>query len=139
LIILAEEMTMNNFGKIVLIGLIAAMPSIGSAQSVTIYLCNDCTYRSARDGETITFLESGKVKINGKPAPYFRCLNNDGIIELRYKGKLINNLNWYTAQAKGYELLDDRGIGYSLVKCTGNMPSMSELNNPDTKRIRRRK
>lgn len=98
-----------------------------NAQSVTFYLCNDCTYASARDGETITFMTNGKVKINGKPATNFSCRNNDGVVELRYKGKLVNNLNWYRAQEKGYDLMDDRDIGYKLVKCTGNMPSVPEL------------
>lgn len=99
------------------------------AQSVTFYLCNDCTYQSATDGETITFRTNGKVKINGKPAPAFSCRNNDGVVELYYKGKLINNLSWYEGQKKGYELLDDRGIGYSLLGCTGDMPSVPELMN----------
>lgn len=99
------------------------------AQSVTIYLCNDCTYESAKDHETITFMTDGRVKINGRPAPLFSCRNIDGIIELRHKGKVVNHLNWYTAQDKGYTLLDDRNIGYNRVSCTGNMPSMQELNN----------
>ena len=75
-------------------------------------------------------MTSGQVKINGRPAPLFRCRNIDGVIELRYKGRVINNLNWYSAQDKGYTLIDDRNIGYNLVKCTGNMPSMQELNDP---------
>jgi hypothetical protein len=107
------------------------LPFFVRGQSVTIYLCNDCTYRSSRDNETITFMTSGKVKINGRPAPLFRCRNNDGTVELRYKGKLVNNLNWNEGQKKGYYLLDDRGIGYTLVKCTGNMPSMEELMHPE--------
>lgn len=107
--------------------LLSFLPFTCAAQSVTIYLCNDCTYESSKDQETITFLTNGHVKINGKAAPLFRCANIDGIIELRYKGRIINHLNWYTGQDKGYELLDDRGIGYSLQQCTGNMPSMREL------------
>lgn len=107
-------------------------------QSVTIYLCNDCTYESVKDGETITFMVNGMVKINGKINPNFSCRNNDGIVELRYKGKLINNLNWYKAQSKGYTLLDDRGIGYNLIKCTGDMPPMWEINNPEKKKKKRK-
>lgn len=120
-----------NMKQILLLLLLALFSgnNAARAQSVTFYLCNDCTYQSATDGETITFRTNGKVKINGKPAPAFACRNNDGVVELRYKGRLINNLNWYEGQKKSYDLLDDRGIGYTLLKCTGNMPSVSELVN----------
>lgn len=100
------------------------------SQSVVIYLCNDCTYRSAKDGETITLMTNGKVKVNEKIKPHFTCSNIDGLVTLRYKGKVVNHLDWQKAQEKGFELIDDRGIGYSLIKCTGNMPPIWELMNP---------
>ncbi len=109
------------------------------SQSVTIYLCNDCTYESVKDHETITFRTDGRVQINHKPALQFSCSNNDGIIELRYKGKVVNHLNWYEAQDKGFTLIDDRHIGYNLVDCTGNMPSMAELNNPQQQKRTKKK
>jgi len=84
-------------------------------------------------------MTNGKVKINGKLAPQFQCRNNDGVVELKYKGKIINNLSWYAGQKKGFDLMDDRGIGYNLQGCSGNMPSMAELNNPDHYKKRKKK
>ena len=120
--------------------LIAFIPCISNAQSVTLYLCNDCTYKSSRDSETITFNNDGSVKINGVLKPGLRCENYDGTVRLYQHNKLVNELPWQIDDKdRSCTLMDRRGICYSLVKCTGNMPSVSELMNGPAKANKRKK
>lgn len=90
------------------------------AQSAAIYLCNNCTYESSVDKQTITFNLDGSVKLNGKLNKDFKCKNNDGIVILYYKNKEINALSFDFDGSHPGCLKDKRAILYCLVSCKGS-------------------
>lgn len=110
---------MVKYGFIGLFLIVVSYCSYG--QSAAMYLCNDCTYESETDGQTITFNSDGSVKINGRFNKDFKCLNNDGIVELYYKDKLVNKLSFDFGGTHPGQLKDKRGILYTLTSCKGDM------------------
>ncbi len=94
-----------------------------SAQSACLYVTDDVTYRSERDGETITFRKDGRVAINSKTDKRFSYQSVDCEVELYYNGKKINHLTHsimlfndprYYNKRDGF--LDRRGIFYDRVE-----------------------
>ncbi len=105
--------------------------TVAQAQGEYAFATQNRTYVNAADGGNITFYTNGRVAINGKLDRNFTFNNQDGIIDLYYKGRRVNNL-MYAERALLYRsgppdhlkpklrncdcLLDDRGIIYTHIR-----------------------